>query len=168
MLAGGVAALGALSGCGFRPLYLPQGGRGGPAARALAAVYVPVIPERAGQLLRQALQQRLDGAGTGGRKQFELLASVVVASEGLGILQDSSATRVRLTARGPWSLRQLDPEHTVVARGSSLILDGYNILNQQYFAADLESSAALRRIAESLADQIVTQVASILTRRAAT
>ena len=48
-----------LGGCGFQPVYMPTAsGKAGVAQRELAAVYVPVIPDRPGQLLRQALQER--------------------------------------------------------------------------------------------------------------
>ena len=46
------------------------------------------------------------------------------------------------------------------------MLDGYNIANQQFFAADLDKEAAIRRIAASLADQIVVQVAAYFQGRA--
>ena len=61
----------------------------------------------------------------------------------------------------------LNLEHTVLAQGASRIVDGYNVLNQQYFAADLENEAAIRRVASSIADQITVQVAIFLKRRAA-
>ncbi|MGI4951210.1 MAG: LPS assembly lipoprotein LptE [Janthinobacterium lividum] len=164
LFGGGLAAL---SGCGFRPLYLPEGGRGSPASEALAAIYVPVMPERSGQLLRQALQRRFEGSGTGIAKKYELVANLSMSAEGIAIQRDTSTTRIRLTASAPWSLRKLDLAHTVITTGSSRVLDGYNILNQQYFAADLESEAAVRRAAESLADQIATQLAIFLKRQAA-
>lgn len=161
-LLGAGALGGSVAGCGFHPLYLPEGGRNGPVAAALAAVYVPVMAERSGQLLRQALQRRIEGSGTGIAKRYELIANLSIATEGVAIQRDSSTTRIRLTATAPWSLRQLNLAHTVITTGTSRVLDGYNILNQQYFAADLESEAAYRRAAESLADQIVTQVAIFL------
>ena len=151
----------ALGGCGFRPLYAPDAlGGAGPASQGLAAVYVPVIPERSGQLLRQALQQRLEGSGSGTAKRFELVATIIVTPENVGIQRDNSVTRTRLIGSGQWLLRGLSPERTVVAQGSSRVLDGYNVVNQQFFAADLDNEAAVRRIATSLADQIVVQVAA--------
>ena len=163
-----LAACATLGGCGFRPLYLPEGPRGSPASLELAAIYVPVIPERTGQLLRQALQRRVQGTGEDGiAKRYELVANMVATAEAIAIQRDSSATRVRINASGPWSLRTIGLKPTVLTQGSSRTLDGYNILNQQYFAADLESDTAYRRVAESLADQIVLQVAVFLKRRAA-
>ena len=163
-LAGGGAA--ALGGCGFRPLYLPEGVAGSVASAELAAVYVPVIAERSGQLLRQALQQRMEGPGLGIAKKYDLITYPAITGEGIAIQRDSSTTRIRLNASAAWTLRMLNLEHTVLTTGNSRIVDGYNILNAQYFAADLENDAAFRRITGALADQIVLQVGIFLKRRA--
>ena len=159
-----LAAVGAVGGCGFRPLYLPQG-RGAPVSADLAAVYVPVIPERQGQLMRQALQRRMHGTGEGVAARYELLVSPVIVAEPIAIQRDSSTSRFRLNGNANWALRRLDVARTLVDSGSSRITDGYNIINQQYFAADLENSAAIRRVVESLSDQIVTDVAIGFKRR---
>ncbi len=150
-----------LAGCGFRPLYAPAaGGAPGPAAAGLAAVYVPVLPERSGQLIRQALQQRFDGAGSGVAKRYELEVGHAIASDGIAVQRDSSTTRVRLIGTATWVLRTLSLARTPLVTGSARVLDGYNILNQQYFAAELENEAAVRRIAQALADQITLKVGS--------
>jgi len=163
-LLGGCATL---AGCGFRPLYAPAGsGMAGPASAEMAAVFVPVFPERSGQLLRQALQQRFEGSGTGTAKKYELTASIVISSEAIAIQRDSSSSRVRLIGSAPWVLRTLSLERPVLAQGSSRVLDGYNIINQQFFAADLESETAVRRVAATLADQITLQVGSFFLHRA--
>lgn len=171
LLLGAPAALAApaLAGCGFHPLYLPASGNTpGPAAAGLAQIYVPVIAERSGQLLRQALQRRTEGSGSGAAKTYELVAAPALSGEGIAIQRDTSTTRIRLTGTATWSLRQLNLQHTVLVSGASRIVDGYNILNQQFFAADLESEAAVTRIMESLADKIVTQVAIYFDRQAKT
>ncbi len=157
----------ALAGCGFRPLYAPaSSGVAGPASAEMAAIFVPVFAERSGQLLRQALQQRFEGSGTGVAKKYELIASISIYADPIAIQRDSSASRVRLTGSAPWFLRALSLEHPVLAQGSSRILDGYNIINQQYFAADLENETATRRVASALADQITLQVGSFFLHRA--
>lgn len=159
----------ALAGCGFRPLYAPAAsGAPGPAAAEMAAIYVPVFADRPGQLLRQELQQRFEGTGTGTAKRYELVASIAVDAEALAIQRDSSSSRVRLTGSAPWVLRTLSLDRAVLAQGTSRILDGYNILNQQFFAADLESEVVIRRVASALADQISTQVGAFFLRRAKT
>lgn len=164
-LLGGGAAL--LAGCGFRPLYAPAAsGAPGPAAAEMAAIYVPVFADRPGQLLRQELQQRFEGTGTGTAKRYELVASIAINAEAIAIQRDSSSSRVRLIGSAPWVLRTLSLDHAVLAQGTSRILDGYNILNQQFFAADLESEVVVRRVAAALADQISTQVGAFFLRRA--
>lgn len=164
LLGGGTAAL---AGCGFRPLYAPAAsGAPGPAAAEMAAIYVPIFADRPGQLLRQELQQRFEGTGTGTAKRYELVASIAVNVEAIAIQRDSSSSRVRLIGSAPWTLRVLSLDHPVLAQGTSRILDGYNILNQQFFAADLESEVVIRRVAAALADQITTQVGAFFLRRA--
>jgi len=163
LLGGGAA----LAGCGFRPLYAPlNSGMAGPASAEMAAIFVPAYAERSGQLLRQALQQRFEGAGTGTAKKYELTAFISISVDAIAIQRDSSSSRVRLVGSAPWVLRTLSLERPVLAQGSSRVLDGYNILNQQFFAADLENETATRRVASALADQITYQVGAFFLHRA--
>ena len=157
---GGLLALG---GCGFRPLYQAAGGNR-EAEAGLSRIYVAILPERSGQLLRQALQERLDGSGSGVAKDFELTASLQIAGEGIAVQRDNSSSRIRLTASAPWVLRSLAPGRPVVTSGVSRVLDGYNVLDQQYFAADLENDAAIRRVASTLAEQITLALAGYFKR----
>lgn len=154
-----------LAGCGFHPLYGPltKGGTIGP---ELASIYVAVMAERPGQLLRQALQQRLEGAGSGIAKQYELTGGLAISAEAIGIQQDTSTTRVRINASAGWGLRKLDPQQTLLTSGTARATDGYNVNNQQYFAADLEQSATYRRLADTIADQITLEIAAFFRKRA--
>ncbi len=163
------ATAGLLSGCGFHPLYAPAaGGAPGPAQIELAAVWVPVIPERSGQLLRQALQQRLEGAGLGTAKRYELAVSFALAADSLAIRPDSTASRVRVIGNAPWRLATVGLAPQPLTSGQAHAVDGYNIINQQYFAAELENETIAQRVADTIADQIVTQLAIFFRRRAPT
>ncbi len=141
--------------CGFRPLY----GQAGVQSGRLAAIYVDIIPNRAGQLLRQALQTRLEGASSGVAKQYTLGVAYSEAVQGLGIQSDNSTTRNRNIGSVIWSLHPTGNPSVQIAGGTVRALDGYNILDEQFFYADLEEEAAQRRLAENLADQIVTGLA---------
>ena len=78
-----LAAGATLSGCGFQPVYMPTAsGKAGVAQRELAAIQVDIIPDRPGQLLRQALQDRLEMGSSGVARRYEL--SVVVWHLGRG------------------------------------------------------------------------------------
>ena len=156
-----------LTACGWRPVYLPESRNASLANTESQAVFVPVIPDRTGQIFRQFLQQRLEGEGSDTPKRYELLASLGIGGEGIAILRDSSITRVRYNGTATWTLRRLDPARTVLTTGTARITDGVNINNQQYVASDLEGDAATRRIAETLADRVALDVAIFLRKQAA-
>jgi LPS-assembly lipoprotein len=148
-----------LAGCGFQPVYMPTAsGKAGVAQRDLATVFVRIIPERPGQLLRQALQKRF-GDDSGIASQYDLQVSFGIAGEGIAIQSNSISTRVRLTANATYLLHAHDAAQTVLTTGSAHALDGVNVFDEQYFAADLESEAVDQRMAEDVAQQIATQLA---------
>jgi LPS-assembly lipoprotein len=163
-LAGGTLI--GLGGCGFHPVYMPTGsGSPGIAERELAAVSVAIIPDRPGQLLRQALQDRFEGAGAGVARRYDLSVDYSIPGEGIGIQPDSSITRVRFIANANWTLRAQDPQRTIITVGRARALDAVNILDEQFFAADLETEWVQRRLAEEIADQITTQLAAFFRKR---
>jgi LPS-assembly lipoprotein len=156
-----------LSGCGFQPVYMPTAsGKAGPAARELAAVNVGVIPDRPGQLLRQALQTRFGNDRGGVLAKYDLLVSFGISGEGIAILPDSTPTRIRLIGNANWRLVDITPPRTQLTAGSARALDGANLFDSQYFALDLENETAPRRIADAVADQIALQLAVWFRQRA--
>ncbi len=157
-----------LGGCGFQPVYMPTAsGQAGVARRELAAIHVGLIPDRPGQLLRQALQDRLEAGSSGVARRYDLTVGYGIAGEGLAIQPDTTATRIRTIGTATWTLLAMDPARTRLTSGSARAVDGYNIFNEQYFAADLENEAVQRRLAEALADQIAIQLAMFFRKRAA-
>lgn len=125
----------------------------------MAATSVPLIPERFGQLLRRSLQQRLGtGVGGPGMARWELLVGPSLQAEGLGVQRDGSTTRVRYVATANWSLVRLTPRE-VVANGFERTIDAYNIPPNQFFASEASREATERRLAETLAEDVVRRVA---------
>lgn len=156
----------ALAGCGFQPVYMPTtSGKPGVAERELAAIDVAIIPDRPGQLLRQALQEHFSSDG-GQPHRYGLGVSFWIAGEAVGIQTDNTATRIRLTGIANWTLTSLDPSRTKLTSGSARSLDGYNMFDQQYFAATMENEQVQKRIAEALADQVTLQLATWFRKRA--
>jgi len=149
---------GPVGGCGFRPLYASGEDNAGVHAR-LAEIEVALIPERSGQLLRQALQARLERGGTGVARRYDLAVQLALAFEPIAIQPDNSSSRVRVVGSANWVLRAQDMQRRTVASGMAREMDGYNIINQQFFAAELTNAAVQRRMAERLAEQITTQLA---------
>ena len=142
---------GMTAGCGFHPVY----GEGQPGKAALAAVYVNIIPNRSGQLLRQALQAPLEGTSGDVPKRYTLGVGFFEAVSGLDVQADNSTTRNRTVGNATWSLRSADNPAVQLAGGSVRSVDGYNIIDEQFFYQDLEEDAAEHRLAQALADQIV-------------
>lgn len=156
-----------LAGCGFHPVYMPTAsGKAGPAQREMAAVRVGLIPDRPGQELRQALQQRLGSDSGAEPARYELAVSYTIAGEGIAIDPNSNPTRVRLIAHANWSLTSIAPGHAPVTSGAARAFDAINMFDQQYFAADLETEAAQRRLANAIASEIAEQLAVFFRRRA--
>ncbi len=156
-----------LAGCGFQPVYMPTAsGNPGVAQRGLASVNVPVIAERPGQLLRQALQERF-GNDSGVPSEYDLTVSYSIAGEGVAIQNSSLATRIRLTGTANWTLAGRDNKRTTLTSGSARAIDGVNVFGSQYFASDLETEAKQKSIAENLATQIATQLAIWFRQQAA-
>jgi LPS-assembly lipoprotein len=164
-----LAALGLapLAGCGFQPVYRrTASGNPGPAARELAAINIVRIPDRPGQLLRQALQQRFYGASGESTPQYDLGVFFWIAGEGIAILPDNTNTRTRLIGRANWTLNARDPGHTHLIDGSAHALEGINVFDTQYFAGDLETEQETARLAEQVADQITLRLATFFRARA--
>jgi LPS-assembly lipoprotein len=152
-------ATGLLAGCGFQPVYMTTAtGKAGPARRGLQSITVLRIPERPGQLLRQALQERFQDDG-GTPSHYDLLVSFSIAGEGVAIETNNIATHIRFTGTAAYTLLARTPVQTKVTTGSARFYDGLNVYDEQYFAADLETEAIQQRIAENIADQITAQLA---------
>lgn len=146
-----------LGGCGFRPMYGAAGPGG--ATGGLSGVRVANIPERTGQMLRQALGRRLDPQGTGGTARHELRLTLAIENEPIGFRRDGAPSRIRSTARADWRLVALGTPETEVATGREQVFDAFNIPDGQFFAADMSRDAMERRLMEQLADRIVQRLA---------
>ena len=141
-------------------------GAAGPAQLGLAEINVPILPERSGQLLRQALQERFERVSGVVERRYDLVVSYALAGDAIGYQQDSSVTRVRVTGNATWSLHAQDAQRSTLVSGTARNVDGYNIQDQQYFASDLTSDVVYRRVAGAVADQIALQLGAYFNKRA--
>jgi LPS-assembly lipoprotein len=161
--------LGALAGCGFRPIYADSapGAAAETAAGDLAATRVGVIADREGQLLRRALQRRL-GSDRGAPARYSLAVTLEIRREQVAVRPDQTETRNRITGTAAYELRALSPASAEpIARGKVRAVYSFNVGRDQFFAAQLSGEAALERIAEQLATDIAGQLAAAFARRRA-
>ena len=144
--------------CGWHALLAPYRAGASIASPLLDRVDVALIAERQGQLLRQALQAKLQ-RGEQRPPDFVLQASYSVTREGIAITQETSLTRLRLIGTADYVLRSVSTGAPTCAAGTVRQVDGLDVQNQQFFAADLEAETVERRLAEAVATQIVTRLA---------
>jgi len=122
-------------------------------------VAVANIPERTGQMLRQSLQDQLQAAGAPTVQHYTLNVSYAIAGQSVGIQADTSATRVRLVATASWSLTPIGQPGKKLTFGQATTEDALNVIDEQYFAQDMESSTVNQQLADEIAAQITSQVA---------
>jgi LPS-assembly lipoprotein len=163
---GGALVLAALaplvSACGFKPMY---GGRTGTVVTsALAEVQVARINDRAGQLLRNALERRMERSGGGGTaaKRYLLTCSINETIQELGLSKDSFASRADLTLTVEFTLSAQDK---ALLSGSTQGIVAYNILDQQYATVASEENSRQRAV-EQVAEDITRRLSSYFSRHA--
>lgn len=165
----GLGLAGGVAGCAPHPLYAPNAFGNAPAGSdsvlaQLRQVQVPLLPDREGQILRQALQDRLYGGETPVLSRYNLSVSIGINQIGLGIQGDSTITYVRFIATAPWSLTsQDDPDHKVLVSNTAQASDSLNAFDNQPFGQELETNVVNARLANAIADQIVTRLAHYFT-----
>ena len=152
-----LAALLVLAGCGLRPVY--SGGSNSLAARTLGDIAVAPIPDRAGFLVRQAVQARLGNPAASAR--FRLVIELDDGIEGFGIRGDDSITRERRTLRARYRLISTDGSRTYLdatARSDA----GIDVVRSSDYAVVAAESSALERLSTELAQQIAARVALLV------
>lgn len=149
----------ALPGCGFSPVYATTA-NGDPAPEAvdLAAITIGRIPDRSGQELSEALQERFNYGGVGVARRYDLDVNYSIGEESVGIQPDTSVTYQRVIANATWTLRGQDPAHTVITTGKAHAIDGYNFIDQQFFDSTLEDEKVRWRLSRTIADMITMEL----------
>lgn len=142
-----------VSGCGLQPLY--SSGNSGVAARALSDISVAPIEGRAGWLVRNAIVDRIGDNGS--KSRYRLNIKLDDQIEGLGLRPDATTTRERRTLRARYQL--LDTASGAVLLDTTTGSDvGIDTVGSEYATIAAEQTA-LERLAERLADQIITRIA---------
>ena len=155
-----VLALLPLAGCGFSPLY--GGAQGAQASAALETIQVQNLPDRPGQILREALQQDLYRNGQPVQALYLLSVKYTINQTGEGVQEDSSTTRTRFNEVAQWRLSPIGQPDQVLVSGDATAMDAINIIDQQYFAANLETQTVDQQLANELSAQITAELAAWL------
>ncbi len=160
-LKGAISALAALllAGCGLQPVY--SGGTASPVAQGLASVSVAPIEGRAGWLVRNALNDRLQAAGEGD-KRYRLDVRLDDSLEGLGVLNDDAISRERRMLRARYQLVDMGTGEIVLdaTAGSDA---GIDVVSSEYATIAAEQRA-LENLAREVADRIIVTLSQQFTR----
>jgi LPS-assembly lipoprotein len=142
-----------LSACGLRPLY--SGGSSGSASSMLSTVSVGPIEGRAGWLVRNAIVDRIGDHGGSARYRLDIKLDDQIA--GYGIRADRTTTRERRELRARYQLVDTSNDSMLIdaTAGSDV---GIDVVNSEYATIAAEQTA-LERLAETIADQIITRIA---------
>lgn len=141
-----------LAGCALAPVY-GGGGRSAPAA-LMADVGVAPIPDRAGFLVRQALEDQLGQRSDAPLYRLEVTLDDQISA--FGLRGDSSAARERRTLRARFRL-VLAATNRVVLDDTATADAGIDRVSSNYAVVAAENTA-LDRLAVAIARQITGRI----------
>ena len=144
----------ALPGCGLRPLY--AGGNEGAVAQSLRDIEVAPIEGKAGWLVRNAITDRL-AAVESASPRYRLVVKLDDEITGFGVRADDAVTRERRTLRARYRLVDISNNSVIIdaTTGSDA---GIDVASSEYATIAAEDTA-LERLAQTIADQIISRLA---------
>jgi LPS-assembly lipoprotein len=155
-----VAAL-ALGACGFRPLYAPASS-GADVTRALAAVSVSPVPDRAGQIYRNTLERLLAGKGDVEPNRYRLDSGIEISETGLAINEDATASRYNVTVKVVYRLVAVrageNNADLLLSDGTVSQINSYNQITAPY-AILVSRQDAIERALEEAAREVQIRLA---------
>lgn len=149
--------------CGFQPLY--RQGSGADSVPQMAAVEIAPAPDRATQIVRNHLLDRLSPRGQSAEPLYVLSLRVQEAQSAVLITREETVTRYNLNLSASFALHD-KRSGAVVHSGSATSLAAYNVLRAD-FANLVAEDDARARAAREVSEQIRTRLAIYFSRRAA-
>jgi LPS-assembly lipoprotein len=145
----------ALAGCGFQPL-LGRAGDSSDAIEQLSAIRIEPIPDRSGQVLRNALLDRLTPQGQTQVSRYVLRIRLQEPRQTILLRRDDIISRSSYSAQASYELR--DAQGQRLFSGSSSFTTDYEIATSE-FATRTSLENARDRVMELVANDIRNQLA---------
>mgnify|MGYP002870837054 CR=1 FL=1 len=154
-----LAALGLLTGCGFKPIY----GSAGPSniSVELATIEVAIIKDRIGQQLRNLLLDRINPGGSPKQPNYKLSVQLAEAKQELAIKKSEVSTRANLAFTAKFQLQGLKQFAGRMFSGRADIITSYNILSSDFGTLSAEKDARQRAV-QTLSSDITNRIAAYL------
>lgn len=156
-----LALIALVPGCALQPLY--GSGESSATVQTLRSVEVAPIDGKAGWLMRNALNDRLQSP-RGGQAQYRLEVELDDQISGFGLRRDDAVTRERRTLRARYRLVEL-AQGTVVLDATAGSDAGIDVVGSEFATVAAENSA-LERLSQILADQMIARIALFAGRTA--
>ncbi|MBR9972767.1 LPS assembly lipoprotein LptE [Magnetospirillum sulfuroxidans] len=153
----GLLALGPM-GCGFTPMYAKNQSQANPVVAELAGIRVAGIEDRSGQILRNALVQRITPLGEPAHSTHSLNVKLTTSQENLAERNDGKASLGRLFITATFQLVDYQSEKPVFSSSSRSVVS-YRLLGPRYGSTAVERDAEQRALTD-LAEDIRAQVAA--------
>jgi len=156
----GLVALGA-AGCGFKPMLATQAAAGSGSEsgdRDLDGVAVGPIKDRLGQMVRNALVERITPRGEPSEPRCLLQIDLTRRATDIGYRRDTYATLGQLSLTAQYAL---SCGRVVILSDSSVIQVNFDYLGPRYASIAMERDAEDRAVVQ-LADQLRASVALAL------
>lgn len=135
---------GVLAACGFQPLYkAPSGAKQAVSVQRMAAIDIPPIRDRSGQILRNELRDQLLPRGRAARAAYRLDVALTETQADLAILKDATSTFSRYTADIKWVLTDLATDAPVL-RGDNRRITSFPIAESEFASLEAEKDARER------------------------
>lgn len=160
-----VMSLMVLAACGFQPVY---GGSGGvsPVSEELSLVAIDPMPNRAGQMLRNDLIDRMYGkAGRPSHPAYHLSVNLRIVEEDLGTLANATTALAALHAYGDYVLT--DTSGKVLTKGATASTAQYDKLTSQYSTLAAHDNAVERTVRE-VSEQLTARLGLYFAERPGT
>jgi LPS-assembly lipoprotein len=143
-----------VSGCGFEPL-LGRSQAAYETQESLAAIRIPPLNDRSGQVLRNALLDQLTPLGQPAKPRFVLSIRLTEPRQTLLLRRDDIISRSSYSAQAAFELR--DTEGRLVFSGSSVFTTDYEIASSEY-ATRISLENARDRVMVLVATDIRSQI----------
>ena len=141
-----------LSACGFHAVY---GSRDTNAAAQLQQTAIDNIPDRSGQILRNALIDRMYSKGRPSQPLYHLTVKIHSSQSDVGLLSNAVSTLSEFDQYGDYVLT--DAKGKELLRGTAHSQSSFSRLNDQYATLAGHDSANERTLRE-ISEQIVNDV----------
>ena len=160
------AALMALTGCGFSPLYGDHAGPSGAnVASDLGTIRVNQIGERYGQLMTNQLHDTFKPQGGAIPAVYELNVGLTEIKSDIAARADGTASRSTISMTANWQLRRIT-DGTVVTSGVVRSQGGHDVLSNEYanvVSADTDEVLAVKDCSDQIEERVALYMRTLHT-----